>query len=107
MNEKPTIQIATEIVRCYFGDSIRRFEADAFGNLVSLDITYEDFHPLTEVRGWLNTHIPFLWSLTVERTYSDATISSIKHVDLDDEDELIHIEELLFSQDLSDGVCHG
>ncbi len=105
MNDTETLKAATERVRLYFGSSLRRLEADTLGNMVMLDITYEDFHTLKRVRSWLNENIPSLLQLSVERTYSDAAIESVSCGNTDDPDELVMVEELLFSKELADGEC--
>lgn len=91
---------ANEIKR-YFGAHVVRYDISSFGKLVIVDLTYQDFHPIPEVRDWMNKHIPFLWNLNVERTYSKKVEKkAVREIVQEDPDILIRVEELLFAQDL-------
>lgn len=97
-----TIERLTENeMKKYFGTHHVHYHISSFGKLIVIDLTYQDFHPIPVVREWLNEHIPFLWNLNVERTYSKkVSRKAVSKIVQNDPDILIRVEELLFSKDL-------
>lgn len=87
-------------IRRYFGTHKVHYDISSFGKLVTVELTYQDFHPIPEVREWLNNHIPYLWSLHVERTYSRKIEKRAeREIVTRDPNIQFRIEELLFSKD--------
>lgn len=101
-------KLTSNAIRNYFGCNHVHFHVSTFGKLVIIDLTYQDFKPIPEVREWLNRHIPFLWNMNVERTYSKKVVrSTLNDMLNNDLDMQKRMEESLFVKDFSQSVHQG
>lgn len=86
-------------VRTFFGEHLISVKADFFGKLASVSIVYRDFIPANDVYAWASRSIPYLWSLQVERVYSDTVYHQVPVLeDLDEVNQQIHYEEWLYDK---------
>lgn len=101
MKNQQVINSAEQIINQFFGSALESCDITSHERLLEVDITYRDFKPLTDVRLWLNLHIPYLWSLHVDRVYSDiVTNAAMQCLYEQDNDVRERVEELLFTEDL-------
>lgn len=86
-------------VRKFFGRSLVSADVDLMGRLANINIVYRDFVPMREVYAWAADSIPYLWSISVERTYSRKAYASVpRNPGLTGEEWQIFCEEWLLDK---------
>lgn len=69
--------IILQSVRDFFGKHLVSVETNFFGRLANISIVYRDFVPMRDVYTWAADTIPYLWSISVEREYSEKAFASV------------------------------